>query len=293
MLLPRPEPEPTRSWPRRASTTRRVGRTFALACRLLPRDVRDDVYRLYLVFRTLDDLVDDATPPAPPAPSPPSRRGARTGRVALARGGGARRPRHAATPLPRARAARLLPRDARRPRRAAGPRPRPTSTATATASPAPSGVVMAAMLGARRAPAPTRQAAALGHGDAAHEHPARPRRGPRRTAAATSRSETLARFGGACAPGGARGARCATRSPGPTRSTTRAWPASAPLRRGRLRDRARRPRCTARSCARSSARATAPGPGARSSRRRASSSWPRGPGRTRPDAGHRGREGRR
>ena len=39
-------------------TTRRIGRTFALACRLLPRDVRDDVYRLYLVFRTLDDLVD-------------------------------------------------------------------------------------------------------------------------------------------------------------------------------------------------------------------------------------------
>ena len=40
-------------------TTRRVARTFSLACRLLPRDVRDDVYRLYLVFRTLDDLVDD------------------------------------------------------------------------------------------------------------------------------------------------------------------------------------------------------------------------------------------
>ena len=40
------------------ATTRHVARTFALACRLLPRDVRDDVYRLYLVFRTLDDLVD-------------------------------------------------------------------------------------------------------------------------------------------------------------------------------------------------------------------------------------------
>ena len=39
-------------------TTRRVARTFGLACRLLPGDVRDDVYRLYLVFRTLDDLVD-------------------------------------------------------------------------------------------------------------------------------------------------------------------------------------------------------------------------------------------
>jgi phytoene synthase len=35
-----------------------VARTFAIACRLLPRGLRDDVYRLYLVFRTLDDLVD-------------------------------------------------------------------------------------------------------------------------------------------------------------------------------------------------------------------------------------------
>jgi phytoene synthase len=41
------------------ATTRRVARTFALACRLLPRAVRDDVYLLYLVFRTLDDLVDE------------------------------------------------------------------------------------------------------------------------------------------------------------------------------------------------------------------------------------------
>ena len=49
------------------STTRRIGRTFALACRLLPRDIRDDVYRLYLVFRTLDDLVDEARPGAPEA----------------------------------------------------------------------------------------------------------------------------------------------------------------------------------------------------------------------------------
>ncbi len=41
-------------------TTRRVARTFAIACRLLPRRLRGDVYRLYLVFRTLDDLVDEA-----------------------------------------------------------------------------------------------------------------------------------------------------------------------------------------------------------------------------------------
>jgi phytoene synthase len=46
------------------ATTRRVGRTFALACRLLPRDIRDDVYLLYLVFRTLDDLVDAGEPDA-------------------------------------------------------------------------------------------------------------------------------------------------------------------------------------------------------------------------------------
>ena len=46
------------------ATTNRVARTFAIACRLLPRDVRDDVYLLYLVFRSLDDLVDDGVPGA-------------------------------------------------------------------------------------------------------------------------------------------------------------------------------------------------------------------------------------
>jgi phytoene synthase len=46
------------------ATTRRVARTFALACRLLPREIRDDVYLLYLVFRTLDDLVDEGDPDA-------------------------------------------------------------------------------------------------------------------------------------------------------------------------------------------------------------------------------------
>jgi phytoene synthase len=45
-------------------TTRRVARTFALACRLLPRTVRDDVHVLYLVMRTLDDLVDARRPEA-------------------------------------------------------------------------------------------------------------------------------------------------------------------------------------------------------------------------------------
>ena len=47
------------------ATTRRVGRTFAIACRLLPRPLRDDVYLLYLVFRTLDDLVDTRSSQAP------------------------------------------------------------------------------------------------------------------------------------------------------------------------------------------------------------------------------------
>ena len=46
------------------ATTNRVARTFSIACRLLPRDVRDDVYRLYLVFRSLDDLVDEGDPDA-------------------------------------------------------------------------------------------------------------------------------------------------------------------------------------------------------------------------------------
>jgi 15-cis-phytoene synthase len=46
------------------ATTERVARTFAIACRMLPREVRDDVYLLYLVLRTLDDLVDEARPDA-------------------------------------------------------------------------------------------------------------------------------------------------------------------------------------------------------------------------------------
>src|SRR5829696_8794247 len=66
------------------ATTRSVARTFSLACRLLPRSVRDDVYLLYLVFRTLDDLVDEQRPEAEArvgavaawaegAPGPPTR----------------------------------------------------------------------------------------------------------------------------------------------------------------------------------------------------------------------------
>jgi phytoene synthase len=64
-LLGRPAaPPPRRALEEARTTTRRVARTFALACRLLPRAVRDDVYLLYLVFRTLDDLVDEGRPEA-------------------------------------------------------------------------------------------------------------------------------------------------------------------------------------------------------------------------------------
>ena len=97
------------------ATTHRVARTFSIACRLLPRDVRDDVYRLYLVFRSLDDLVDDedpeaagASPPSPPGPRRP--RAARTREVACSR---------TSPPATRCRARRwpTSARDARRPRR--------------------------------------------------------------------------------------------------------------------------------------------------------------------------------
>ncbi len=44
--------------PEARQTIERVARTFALAARLLPGDVREDVDLLYLVLRTLDDLVD-------------------------------------------------------------------------------------------------------------------------------------------------------------------------------------------------------------------------------------------
>jgi len=49
---------------RARETTNRAARTFSLACRLLPAEIRADVYLLYLVFRTLDDLVDEGEPDA-------------------------------------------------------------------------------------------------------------------------------------------------------------------------------------------------------------------------------------
>ncbi len=46
------------------ATHRAVGRTFWLASRMLPREIRDDVHLLYLVLRTLDDAVDERDPQA-------------------------------------------------------------------------------------------------------------------------------------------------------------------------------------------------------------------------------------
>ena len=120
------------------ATTRRVARTFSLACRLLPRAVRADVYLLYLVFRTLDDLVDDRRPDAAARIAAVDawargRAGERTREVELLDG-----PRHA----PPAPARRRWPTSARAcagTSPAAGSHPRRSSTRTATAWPAPSG----------------------------------------------------------------------------------------------------------------------------------------------------------
>lgn len=46
------------------ATTKHHAHTFALATRLLPRALRSDVYLLYMVCRTLDDLVDEHHPEA-------------------------------------------------------------------------------------------------------------------------------------------------------------------------------------------------------------------------------------
>ena len=48
--------------PEAQATINRVARSFALAARFLPRDVRDDINLLYLALRRLDDLVDHEAP---------------------------------------------------------------------------------------------------------------------------------------------------------------------------------------------------------------------------------------
>jgi phytoene synthase len=56
--------EPPAQTARARAVTRHHAATFSLACRLLPRRIRADVYILYMVFRTLDDLVDERRPEA-------------------------------------------------------------------------------------------------------------------------------------------------------------------------------------------------------------------------------------
>ena len=55
---PARDPDVAALLPEARRTIRRVARTFALASRLLPREIREDTELLYLVLRTLDDLVD-------------------------------------------------------------------------------------------------------------------------------------------------------------------------------------------------------------------------------------------
>ena len=50
--------------PEAEDVMQQAARTFSLAARLLPATVRDDVVLLYLVLRTLDDLVDEQRPEA-------------------------------------------------------------------------------------------------------------------------------------------------------------------------------------------------------------------------------------
>ena len=255
--------------PEARATTNRVARTFSLACRLLPRPVRDDVYLLYLVFRTLDDLVDDGGPTRPSA-SRRSTAWAAGRRRASARARCAVLDELAARhPLPRAALADFCE----------GMRWDLAGRAFATEAELDAycyrvagtvGIVMASRArdDRRRARAARRRGAR--DGDAADEHPARPRRGRRRgPLLPRARDDRPLRRAGA---GRARGA--AAR---PDREGGRA------LRRGTRRGRAaargpgRGPRgragCTARSCARSSATATAPAPGGRRWGAAASSGW--------------------
>ena len=57
-------PSHTQTTDEHHATTAPDASTFAPGLRLLPADVRSDVYRLYHVLRTLDDLVDEDQPQA-------------------------------------------------------------------------------------------------------------------------------------------------------------------------------------------------------------------------------------
>lgn len=57
-MTPQRDPRVAALIPEAQATINRVARSFALAARFLPRQVRDDINLLYLALRRLDDLVD-------------------------------------------------------------------------------------------------------------------------------------------------------------------------------------------------------------------------------------------
>lgn len=64
-MIPTRAARPTDAYlPEAEEVMQNVARTFSLAAKLLPAVVRDDVVLLYLVLRTLDDLVDEQSPEA-------------------------------------------------------------------------------------------------------------------------------------------------------------------------------------------------------------------------------------
>ena len=65
LRLPRRDAERADAYlPEAEEVMQNVARTFSVAAKLLPATVRDDVVLLYLVLRTLDDLVDEQSPDA-------------------------------------------------------------------------------------------------------------------------------------------------------------------------------------------------------------------------------------
>ena len=61
-MTPQRDPRVAALLPEAQATIDRVARSFALAARFLPREVRDDINLLYLALRRLDDLVDLEAP---------------------------------------------------------------------------------------------------------------------------------------------------------------------------------------------------------------------------------------
>lgn len=61
-MAPQRDPRVAALLPEAQATINRVARSFALAARFLPRQVRDDINLLYLALRRLDDLVDLEAP---------------------------------------------------------------------------------------------------------------------------------------------------------------------------------------------------------------------------------------